>query len=603
MRWRLTQVIACIRRSAQPVSEPMRKEQAVARFNFVPQDSSTQLRLTKGDEVDVVRKDSDGWWFVIKDGEKGLVPGAYLHIENPIIPVTDAAILAAREASNQRFMELSRSSGESGSARGSETGGVEYQSPMGLEGLALSDSCAPRPPTGPIRADAKSGGSEFKPGEVRKLKKCYACKETILGRTKVCKDQIFHEIVLLTFAAVKIEVINRLFFTLAEKKEREEREAVLERERAAAKAKAEKEAALAAARALEEKKAREAREAAEAKKAAEEEARAKAEAEAAAVARAQAEAEAAEADALQKAAAAAVSANTNGRGKSDSRRSSTSSLDQFDLEATPMDTSAQNGGGRISEISDLDSVLSDGEYAGYMGAGGSRDSLRLSEVLDLESVDPYSSSGDRLSDLSGISEGAGGRPRPRRSTIETTVKEHDEEFSEDEEDRELCGGCGLVLEGEAVGALNQYFHYEVRTVRLHDEMRMIAANDLLGCASNVVSVSKAIAGYRFDAQDDTQLTIYPGDEVAILQKVRPPDDDGWWLVELRNKRGYVPGSYLIERPVEEPKPQPSKKKSSPKPKPQAKAKPKRKAGLCSECSTQNPAEARFCRSCGNNLMA
>lgn len=32
-------------------------------------------------------------------------------------------------------------------------------------------------------------------------------------------------------------------------------------------------------------------------------------------------------------------------------------------------------------------------------------------------------------------------------------------------------------------------------------------------------VSKGIAGYRFDAQDDTQLTIYPGDEVAILQKV------------------------------------------------------------------------------------
>eukprot|EP00644_Phytophthora_capsici_P008234 jgi/Phyca11/507202/fgenesh2_kg.PHYCAscaffold_26_\ len=106
-------------------------------------------------------------------------------------------------------------------------------------------------------------------------------------------------------------------------------------------------------------------------------------------------------------------------------------------------------------------------------------------------------------------------------------------------------------------------------------------------------VSKGIAGYRFDAQDDTQLTIYPGDEVAILQK----DDDGWWLVELRNKRGYVPGSYLIERPIEEVKPQPKKKKSA------FKSKPKKTPGLCSSCSTQNPAEARFCRSCGNNLMA
>lgn len=720
----------------QPVPEPARKEQAVARFNFVPQDSSTQLKLVKGDEVDVVRKDSDGWWFVIKDGEKGLVPGSYLHIENPIIPITDAAILAAREASNQRFMELSRSSG--GSTQNAETG-VEYQSPYGLENLAIADSCAPKPPSsGPARADAKSGGTEFKPGEVRKLKKCYACKETILGRTKVCKDQIFHEICLLCkgcresieededFTLIKKkayhaecakdvnhcfmcdkEILGRVYragdgafhklcmicsvcnkqskeagakmendllicgdcVAAKEKKEREEREAALERERAAAKAKAEKEAALAAARALEEKKEREAREAqkaaeeaARAKAEAEGAAKAKAEAEAAAAARAQAEAEAAEAEALQKAAAAAVASKGNGWSGSDSVRSSTSNLDEFDLEATPIDMSTQNS--RISEVSDLDSILSDGEYAGYM-ANGQRDSLRLSEVLDLESY-----SDDRLSDLSGISEGTGGQTRPRRSTIEQTVNENEETFSEDE-DRELCGGCGLVLEGEAVGALNQYFHYEcfkcshcTRVIAEDDgyaekdnqafhqacyqarfgkkchrcdkvlKGKVVKALDHLyhpdcfvcyNCSASLSEsffehegqavcarckheaiaasepslpetmkpVSKGIAGYRFDAQDDTQLTIYPGDEVAILQK----DDDGWWLVELRNKRGYVPGSYLIERPIEEPKPEPKKKKSA------FKSKPKRKPGLCSQCSTQNPEQARFCRSCGNNLMA
>ncbi|OWZ24342.1 hypothetical protein PHMEG_000624 [Phytophthora megakarya] len=663
----------------QPVPEPARKEQAVARFNFVPQDPSTQLALSKGDEVDVVRKDNDGWWFVIKEGEKGLVPGSYLHIENPIIPITDAAILAAREASNQRFLEMQS---RSGGAQGGEAG-VEYQSPLGLEALAIADSCAPKPPNGPARgADAKSGGTEFVPGEVRKLRKCYACKETILGRTKVCKDQIFHEICLLCkgcresieededFTLIKKkayhadcakdvnhcfvcdkEILGRVYragdgafhklcmvcsecnkqaketgsklvndnlvcgdcVAEKERKEREEREAALERERAAAKAKAEKEAALAAARALEEEKQRKAL---EAQKAAEEAARAKAkaEAEAAAAARAQAEREAAEAEAVQRAAAAAV-ANGHGRSGTDSLRSSTSNLDEFDLEATPIDMSGQNS--RISEVSDLDSILSDGDYAGYMG-NGSRESLRLSEVLDLESY-----SDDRLSDLSGISEDAVERTRPRRSTIEKTVNENEETFS-DEDDRELCGGCGLVLEGEAVGALNQYFHYEC--FKCSHCSRVIAEDDGYAekenqetesffehegqavCAKckhaaialdepnfpeNMAPVAKGIAGYRFDAQDDTQLTIYPGDEVAILQK----DDDGWWLVELRNKRGYVPGSYLIERPIEEPKPQPKKKKST------FKSKPKRKPGLCSECSTQNPAEARFCRSCGNNLMA
>ncbi|KUF94855.1 hypothetical protein AM588_10008012 [Phytophthora nicotianae] len=500
----------------------------------------------------------------------------------------------------------------------------------------------PKPPNGPARgADAKSGGTEFKPGEVRKLRKCYACKETILGRTKVCKDQIFHEICLLCkgcresieededFTLIKKkayhadcakdvnhcfvcdkEILGRVYragdgafhklcmvcsvcnkqskeagaklendllvcgecVAEKERKEREEREAALERERAAAKAKAEKEAALAAARALEEEKERKAR---EAQKAAEEAARAKAkaEAEAAAAARAQAEREAAEAEAMQRAAAAAV-ANGNGRSGTDSLRSSTSNLDEFDLEATPIDMSGHNG--RISEVSDIDSLLSDGDYAGYMG-NGQRESLRLSEVLDLESYDD-----DRLSDLSGISEGAGERNRQRRSTVERTVKENEETFSEDEDDRELCGGCGLVLEGEAVGALNQYFHYEAfhqgcyqarfgkkchrcdkvlkgKVVKALDHLyhpdcfvcyqcsaslsesffehegqavcakckHEAIAQDEPSFPENMAPVSKGIAGYRFDAQDDTQLTIYPGDEVAILQKWRRITMEGY----------------------------------------------------------------------------
>lgn len=365
---------------------------------------------------------------------------------------------------------------------------------------------------------------------------------------------------------------------------------------------------------------------------------------------------------MQRAAAVAV---TNGyrRSENDSFRSSTSNLDEFDLGATAIDMSGQNG--RISEVSDLESVLSDGDYAGYMGTG-QRESLRLSEVLDLESY-----SDDRLSDLSGISEGTGEINRPPQLTAGEAVNRDEQTLSEDEDDRELCGGCGLVLEGEAVGALNQYFHHECfrcshcsraiaeddgyaekdnqafhqgcyqarfgkkcnrcnkvlkgKVVKALDQLyhpdcfvcyrcsaslsesffehkgqavcgkckHEAIAQDGPNLSENMTPVSKGIAGYRFDAQDDTQLTIYPGDEVYILQK----DEDGWWLVELRNNRGYVPGSYLIERPIEKPKSHQKRKKNP------FTSKSRRKPGLCSSCSTQNPAEARFCRSCGNNLMA
>lgn len=62
---------------------------------------------------------------------------------------------------------------------------------------------------------------------------------------------------------------------------------------------------------------------------------------------------------------------------------------------------------------------------------------------------------------------------------------------------------------------------------------------------------------------------------------------------MGNKRGYVPGSYLIERPAKVEKSVQRPKKAEP---------PKAVPGLCSECGTQNPGVARFCRSCGNGLQ-
>lgn len=135
---------------------------------------------------------------MIKDGEKGLVPGSYIRIDKPFVAVPDTAILAAREASNQRFMELSRSS-EANLAQATGNGlDVEYSSPLGLEARdeAGGAPALPRARNSPVRADVRAGdGTGEKPQNVRKLRKCFACKETILGRTKMAKDQIFHEIV------------------------------------------------------------------------------------------------------------------------------------------------------------------------------------------------------------------------------------------------------------------------------------------------------------------------------------------------------------------------------------------------------------------------
>lgn len=230
-----------------------------------------------------------------------------------------------------------------------------------------------------------------------------------------------------------------------ERKAREEREAREAAEAAARAAKKEREEREAAALAqIKEKEAREAAQAAAALARAEEEAR---EREAALAAQKEKEA--------QEEAAKAAAAY---------RQSNVSSLDQFDLGAA---SGEYNGQDRASEISDFGS-----EFGSEFNGG--RDSWRLSQVLDLGVLDGVDMSGTRnyrdrsstLSELQNISEEGAEvvEPRNRRHSHQP-VDEGEECLSEDEnaeEEGELCGGCGLVLEGEAVEALNQYFHYEVR---------------------------------------------------------------------------------------------------------------------------------------------
>lgn len=136
------------------------------------------------------------------------MPGSYLKLHNPVVVhVPDASMLAAREASNQRLAQMSSRS-SIGSSRGSDDSGVDYNSSLRLDGLSLDDTSNPQAPKGPASVDAKASDTDRKP-TVRKLRKCHACRETILGRTKTAKGEIFHEIV--SSSAVCVCVAISLF--------------------------------------------------------------------------------------------------------------------------------------------------------------------------------------------------------------------------------------------------------------------------------------------------------------------------------------------------------------------------------------------------------
>ncbi|GLE01992.1 hypothetical protein PINS_up010830 [Pythium insidiosum] len=759
--------------------------------------------------MEILRKDADGWWFVRLNGEKGLVPGSYLQVEAPPAPV-DPSILAAREASNQRFQQWRRSSlgttpdSNSTVSINSDTSqrssGVEYESPLGL-GVHSDASVGSNGSNG---VDARASIEvEDKPKVVRRLKKCAACNETILGRTKrALGGELFHEICFICrgcregieeteeFTLIKKkayhvdcaqeiihcrvcdkEILGRAYKTAGAsfhklclvcsscRKQVPENGAILEddalvcneciaerkrkEEEAIAAAKAAEAARLAKLRAEEEARAaaqrraeEEARAAEQAK--AEEEARLAAEAKAEearlAEEKAKAEAAAAEAEAerlaqeasrlsiisqssgprgstlragsedegdtvapLPSAGAKAVARNSFVDASSASLRQSTlSALDQFDLGA--MEDVADHGQERLSEDVEND-------YGGsFLSLGGERDSLRLSQVIDFGAVQAFNASAisnrERLSGVSDVSSFSEfddliSSTVPRTAGnggLEGAIPEHQETDVDDEEDGERCGGCAAVLEGEAIGALNKYFHPECfkcghcqhviaedqgyaekeqqafhqecyqarfgkRCSRCNKNLKgkVVKALDSLYhpdcfvcyqcnaslsesffehegqavCAKckhlfitanavqvpdDLIAISVATVGYHFAAQDETQLTIAPGQQVSVLQK----DEDGWWFVDLEGQRGYVPGSYLIEHPEPPPKTRrssSSKRSSSsssaaaPHAEPEAAPAPAptpapaaTSPGLCGECGTQNPDVARFCRSCGNRLQ-
>lgn len=59
--------------------------------------------------------------------------------------------------------------------------------------------------------------------------------------------------------------------------------------------------------------------------------------------------------------------------------------------------------------------------------------------------------------------------------------------------------------------------------------------------SNPKNLKKYLCIRRFDAQSDSEMSIKIGQVVELVFK----DKSGWWLVYSYDRKGYVPGSYLI----------------------------------------------------------
>lgn len=55
-------------------------------------------------------------------------------------------------------------------------------------------------------------------------------------------------------------------------------------------------------------------------------------------------------------------------------------------------------------------------------------------------------------------------------------------------------------------------------------------------------IGVAIALYPYDAGDENELSLQEGDRITVYHK----GEDGWWLGELRGKRGLFPSNYTKE---------------------------------------------------------
>lgn len=153
--------------------------------------------------------------------------------------------------------------------------------------------------------------------------------------------------------------------------------------------------------------------------------------------------------------------------------SSTSSLGEFDLAAR---NSAFVHDDRLSDLSNLD-----GDFDSRI-FGNDRDSFRVSEVLDMENIKMHDQNGasrvrgatvDRLSGVSGFSDlsdisdidrmTASSQKRDEGMARTTSVVKEEDTIDQSIA-CEICAGCNQILQGEAMSALDHYFHLEASCI-------------------------------------------------------------------------------------------------------------------------------------------
>lgn len=63
---------------------------------------------------------------------------------------------------------------------------------------------------------------------------------------------------------------------------------------------------------------------------------------------------------------------------------------------------------------------------------------------------------------------------------------------------------------------------------------------------------QVVAGFSFAARSPQEVTLQAGQPVVVLEPHDKKGNKEWSLVEVNGQRGYVPSSYLVTVPVQEP---------------------------------------------------